>query len=49
MGVGLSNIAEEGSHQANFLQIFEDSFSGDVRPPCSRNNGVNGKAVQRCS
>lgn len=30
LGVGLNQLAVEGSHQASFLAIFEEKFTADV-------------------
>lgn len=31
LGVGLNQLAVEGSHQAGFLAIYEEKFTADVR------------------
>ena len=30
LGVGLNKLAEEGSHEASFLSVYEDKFTADV-------------------
>lgn len=44
MGVGLSTLAEEGSHEESFLEIYETKFTADVRYTFRRRNtGEGGK------